>query len=70
MMNGRGDEIKAPSPLGRCNHTVQGSSVVKIDCYLSADEYVWCRPSDSAGVPRERLWPALEWVCDGEDWAR
>lgn len=40
MMNGRGDEIKAPSPLGRCNHTVQGSSVVKIDCYLSADEYV------------------------------
>lgn len=41
MMNGRGDEIKAPSPLGRCNHTVQGCSVVKIDYYLSADEHVF-----------------------------
>lgn len=41
MMNGRGDEIKAPSPLGRCNHTVQGCSVVKIEYYLSADEYVF-----------------------------
>lgn len=44
MMNGRGDEIKAPSPLGRCNHTIQGCqgcSVVKIDCDLSADEYVF-----------------------------
>lgn len=41
MMNGRGDEIKAPSLLGRCNHTTQGCSVVKIDYYLSADEHVF-----------------------------
>lgn len=34
-------KLKPQRPLGRCNHTVQGCSVVKIDCYLNADEYVF-----------------------------
>lgn len=67
MMNGRGDEIKAPSPLGRCNHTTQGCSVVKIDCYLSADECMFLGHSDSTSVPRECHWQVLVWVRGVED---
>ena len=62
MMNGRGDEIKASSPLGRCNHTIQGSSVVKIDCYLSADEYVFLGHLTQRCPLVDEFWPVLGWV--------